>query len=346
MNLRMSALPLFLLFFAQTVTFAQQQPFVKDVSKRGTTAASFLEIGVGARSLAMGGAFVAQANDPTTIYWNVGGLAKLSKHGVSFTHNDWVADTKFDYVAAAFKLNEMGTLGASLAFFDLGDMQVRTVAEPEGTGQIFGGSDFAFTLAYAMNLTDNFAIGVATKVIRESIWDMHATAFALDAGIHYRMPFKGFTLGAMMSNFGTDMTMRGDNSLVLHDPDPGTTGNNGRIPADLQMESWSLPLNFQVGIAYEAFRSEQHRLVLEVDALHPNNNYESLNLGGEFVFGNFLALRGGYNSLFLDDAEQSYTFGAGITREFMGNVRVAVDFAYADFGRLENSKKFSFLIEF
>ena len=325
---------------------AQETPFVSNVSKRGTTAASFLEIGVGARALAMGSAFVALADDPTTIYWNVAGLGKLAKHGVSFTHNDWIADTKFDFIAASVRLSQKSTLGASLAFFSLGDLEVRTVDEPGGTGQVFNGNDFAFSLAYAMNLTDNFSIGLASKFVKQSIWDMSAHAFAFDVGIHYRLPFKGFTLGAMMTNFGTDMKIAGDNSLILYDPDLQSTGNNGRIPADIQTESWSLPLNFQVGLAYTAVNTDLHKIFLAVDALHPNNNYESVNFGGEYVFNDFLAFRGGYKALFLAESEESYTWGLGIKREFLGNVRVSIDFAYADFGRLENSKKFSFLIEF
>ncbi|NIT71857.1 MAG: PorV/PorQ family protein [Phycisphaerae bacterium] len=334
-----------LMVFAQVV-WSQETPFVSDVSKKGTTAAAFLEIGVGARALAMGSAFVALADDPTTIYWNVAGLAKSEKHGVSFTHNDWIADTKFDFIVGSFKLGRYGTVGVSFTNFSVGDMEVRTVDEPEGTGQVFGGNDVAFSLAYAMNLTDNFSMGLATKFIQQSIWDMSASAFAVDVGVHYRLPFKGFRLGAVMTNFGSDLKMSGDNTLILHDPDLATTGNNGRIPADLQMESWSLPLNFQVGIAYTAVHTELHKINLAADALHPNNNYESLNLGAEYVFNEFLALRVGYKSLFLQDSEEAYTWGLGIQKEFLGNVKVILDFAYADFGRLENSKKFSFAIEF
>ena len=51
------------------------------VSNVGTTAASFLDIGIGARSLSMGGAFVAVADDPTALYWNPAGMVT-----VSYTH--------------------------------------------------------------------------------------------------------------------------------------------------------------------------------------------------------------------------------------------------------------------
>jgi hypothetical protein len=42
--------------------------FPQNVSKTGTTAASFLEISVGAPAIGMGGAFVSLANDATALY--------------------------------------------------------------------------------------------------------------------------------------------------------------------------------------------------------------------------------------------------------------------------------------
>ena len=43
----------------------------------GTTSASFLEIGAGARSLAMGGAYVSLANDVSALYWNPAGIVSV-----------------------------------------------------------------------------------------------------------------------------------------------------------------------------------------------------------------------------------------------------------------------------
>ena len=42
-----------------------------------TTAASFLEIGSGAKSLSMGGAFVSIANDVSALYWNPAGIVNI-----------------------------------------------------------------------------------------------------------------------------------------------------------------------------------------------------------------------------------------------------------------------------
>ena len=72
----------FLLFLYSVIytpknLIAQQTPFSSSVSNVGTTAAAFLNIGVGSRANAMGGAFTAMADDATALYWNPAGLANL-----------------------------------------------------------------------------------------------------------------------------------------------------------------------------------------------------------------------------------------------------------------------------
>ncbi|MCK7482164.1 MAG: hypothetical protein M0C28_37180 [Candidatus Moduliflexus flocculans] len=54
------------------INIVNQILYSQNVSKAGTTAASFLEIGVGGPANAMGGAFVGLANDASALYWNVG----------------------------------------------------------------------------------------------------------------------------------------------------------------------------------------------------------------------------------------------------------------------------------
>jgi long-subunit fatty acid transport protein len=319
---------------------AQDQTYRSNVSKRGTTAANFLEIGVGARALALGSAFTALADDPSTIYWNVGGLAKLKRHGFMFNHSEWIADINFDFISGSFNFGKYGAVGLSITALTMGD------DEPEGNGQIFRAADFAVSLAYSYRLTDRFAIGVNSKVIRQKIWEMSAVGFAVDLGVHYATPFKGLNLGMSITNFGTQMKLSGPNSLILYDPNPSSSGNNGRIPGEIQMTSWPLPLNFRIGLAYNLFNTEYHNAVIAVDAEHPNNNYESVSVGAEYVYRKMIAIRGGYNTLFLEDAEESISMGAGIIYPLLGNVLLRFDFAYADFGLFDNVYKYTVGIEF
>ena len=333
------------LVLISSMTFCQSD-FVSDVSKRGTTAADFLSLSQGARATAMGSAFVGVANDQSAMFWNPAGLAKIDGIGIMVDHTNWLADIAYNYIAASYNFGGMGTVGFSFISSSYGDMKVTTVDAPNGTGQVFSVSDIAFSLGYAINLTDNFAIGFNPKIIYQSIWEASAVGFAMDLGVLYKTPFDGIVLGMSISNFGTKMQMQGSTTLVTYDPDLTSTGNNGKIPANLSTDYWSLPLNFRVGLAYSPISTENNKVTIAVDALHPSDNYESVNVGAEYVFKDIIALRGGYKSLFLQNSEESFALGFGVKQILLGNVALRVDYAYQNFGRLNYIQKFTLGVSF
>jgi long-subunit fatty acid transport protein len=333
-----------LIIIVTTSLFSQD--FVSNVSKRATTAAPFLSIGQGTRAVGMGSAFVAISDDPSSIYWNPAGIAKIQGASFLVDHTNWLADINYNFLALTYNLGDFGTIGASFTTSDYGDMKVTTVDQPEGTGEIFSASDAAFSFAWAIQLTDNFAIGFNPKFIYQSIWKMSSTAIALDMGVQYVTPFDGIVLAMSISNFGTKMQLQGNSALVLYDPDPNNSGNNGAIPAYLQTDTWELPLNFRVGLSYEPIKTDMHKITLAVDALHVSDNYESVNVGGEYTFNSFFSLRGGYQSLFLKDSEEKFSLGAGLKQLLLGNISVQFNYAYQDFGRLTNIQKFSVIVTF
>jgi opacity protein-like surface antigen len=322
------------------------QVFVSDVSKKGTTAAPFLSIGQGARAIGMGSAFVGVVNDVSSIYWNPAGLTKAQGINVIFDHTLWIADIKYNYFAASYNLGNYGTVGISYTGSDIGEMRVTTISQPEGTGETFTSTQAAFSIAYAMQLTESFSIGFNPKFIYESIWRMNATAFALDLGVQYVTPFDGAILAMSISNFGTSMQLLGNSNLVLHDLDPGSTGNNGDIPAYLETNSWALPLNFRVGVAYNPYFSDLHKVIVAIDAMHPSDDYESVNFGAEYAYDDLIFIRGGFKSLFLKDSEESFSLGFGLMQKLIGSVVLKIDYAYQDFGRFSDIQKFSLSVTF
>ncbi len=332
-----------LILLIPVMTFAQ---FVSDVSKRGTTAAPFLTISQGARATGMGSAFVAVADDPSTIFWNAAGIARLPNSGVVFDHTQWIADIGYNFAAFSLNLGSFGAVGFSFVASDVGDMSVTTIEEPEGTGESFTVTDVAASITWAYNITDNFSIGLNPKIVYQGVWKMSDYALAIDMGVLYNTPFKGITLGASITNFGSKMKLDGTSSVVLYDDDTETSGNNGRIPARLQVDEWDLPLGFKVGLSYRPFTSGIHDLVIAADASHPNDNYEYLNIGGEYTFDDMFSVRGGFKSMFLDESEESFTLGAGLKQQIMGNISIRFDYAYADFGRFDNIQKFTVGINF
>ena len=325
-----------------------QKLYSQNVSKVGTTAASFLEIGVGAPANAMGGAFVGRANDASTLYWNVGGIATLDQYEAILVHTTWIADTKFDYAGLVIPLGTFGNFGLSFTSLSMEDMKVRTVEQPDGTGENFSASDISVALSFARKFTDRFSIGITAKYIKQSIWHMSSSAFAIDAGTLFKTDLLGgMTIGAVMSNFGTPMRLDGRDTRYFIRVDDTKQGSNERIPTNIELDSWDLPLHFQIGVSVPAYQMDNYKLIVSADAEVPNNNYQSLNLGAEFSFMDFLSLRGGYNSLFLKDTEGGLSFGAGFNSNMLLSTAVVnFDYAYRDFGKLKNVHSFSVGIRF
>jgi len=320
----------------------------QDVSKTGTVAATFLEIPVGAPAVAMGSAFVSLASDATSLYWNPAGAAWLTHSEVVGMHTNWIADTRFDYAAFVLPLEDFGTLGLNVTSLSMDDMKVTTVEMPEGDGEYFSAGDLAVGVSYAHRLTDRFTIGFNAKYIQQTIWHESANAFALDVGTIFRTDlFGGLTIGASLSNFGTPMKMSGRDARQFGILDATKPGTNSQIPEDIEMDSWDLPLLFQIGVSTTPLKTDDYRLVIAADALHPNDNFESINLGAEFAFQDILFLRGGFNGVALPDREGGLSLGFGLsTATFLSNTTVRFDYAYRDMGRLSNINVFSLSARF
>ncbi len=315
------------------------------LTKTGTTSAQFLKIGIGARAIGMGGAFNSVADDISSIYWNPAGLSRISGRGeATFNYVDWIMDIRYSFAAFALNLGNLGTIGMQISSLAMGEMEVRTVEMPDGTGERFKAGGLMMGISYARQLTDRFAIGFNAKYVREYIWHEVAQGFALDFGTLYITPFlNGMRIGASMSNYGTKMQLTGRDLIIIYTVGGGT-GNN--INAFIQTDKFEMPLIFRVGLSNDFIKTESQRLTTAIDAIHPNDNTEYLNLGIEYSFKEIFFLRGGYKSLFEKGGEQRYTFGAGLRYSVARGLALAVDYAYLDFGRLKNVQYLTLSVKF
>jgi opacity protein-like surface antigen len=263
-----------------------------------------------------------------------------------FTHSRWFADISYEWAGAMVNVGNLGMIGLSVTYLDYGDMEVTTLEEPDGTGQTFSAHDMAIALSYAKNLTDRFSMGGNVKYVGQTIKNTSASALAFDVGVLFLSDVYGLRIGASITNFGTDMQLSGKDLMVAHDVAPNIEGNNDQILADLRTDDFPLPLTFKVGLGMDVVKSEAHTVTVGVDALHPKDNAEYLNVGGEYVFNNMIALRAGYKSLFLDNTEEGLTLGFGIGYDFAPNLRLQLDYAYQDMDILEKTQHFSLGIKF
>ncbi|MEJ5263241.1 MAG: hypothetical protein WHT45_11210, partial [Ignavibacterium sp.] len=71
-----------------------------------------------------------------------------------------------------------------------------------------------------------------------------------------------------------------------------------------------------------------------------------INSGLEYSWNEIVFIRGGYNSLFETDSEKGLTVGFGLNYRLIDAIKIKLDYAYQDFGRLNSVHYFSFGIKF
>lgn len=315
--------------------------FAGGVTKVGTTAAGFLSIDVGARAVSMGGAYVAVAEDATAMYWNTSGIARIDKFTLLFHHTKWLADISHNYMGVILPVQSIGSFGVNITSLTMGDMERTTISNPDGTGEYFSAGSYAIGLCFARNLTNRFAIGFNVKYINEQIYHSAASGIAFDVGTIFNTQFYGLRIGMSITNYGSKMQMQGKDMLTQVDIDPLLAGNNENLNSYLKTDEYDLPLLFRVGVAIDVLKDyEKNNLLLAVDALHPNNDTESINIGAEYAFNKMFFLRGGYNTMFAKDSESGMALGAGLAIN-SGNASLKFDYAYHDFGILNDVQIFS-----
>jgi hypothetical protein len=157
----------------------------------------FLNIGAGARGLAMGSAQVASVNDATAGYWNPAGLAEVKDNpNINLMHAEYFAGIgKYDYGAIALPIQDnRRTIGFSLLRFAVDDIpNTLFLVEPDGSInynniQTFSSADYAFLFSFAQNLKETedqtISFGINAKIIHRKVGSFaSAWGFGVDAGL-------------------------------------------------------------------------------------------------------------------------------------------------------------------
>ncbi len=301
-----------LLFGAVILILLVFPEWVWGQAKVGTAGAQFLELGVSARAIGMGEAFLSICDDASAVYYNPAGLAQLMQREVLFTHISYPAEIKYDFVALAFPTPRFGGVwGVGFCMLNAGDMDYTDYPVAFYPTQTFTAKDYALSLSYARNLTDRFGLGITLKIIDELYDTERATGWAADVGTLYDTGFKGFKVGMMVSNFGPDLK--------------------------LISESYPLPMNFRFGGVLDLFRGENHSAVFAVEGNHPNDNMEKFNTGVEYCFKDFFSLR--FGNYFEYDVG-GISAGGGL-RLNISERELSFDYGYHDMGYLESTHRFS-----
>jgi hypothetical protein len=314
-------------------------------SKTGTTIGQFLLIEPSARIAGMGNAGASAEGGLDAVYFNPAVIGLLHDYNVQFTHSAWLAGIAYDYVAVSLPAGKWGSAVASLTALNSGEIDVRTVEQPLGTGERYSVSDVALGLGYGRQVTDRFSAGARVSYVQETIWNSSLNTVVFDFGTLYQVSERGLRIGASLSNFGTRGRFSGRDLAIVYDGDPTRYGDNGALPGEVYTDAFAVPTFFRVGVGMPLRLSPQANVQLAVDAFHPSDNTEGVSAGAELEYLRRFALRAGWQAAFQRDTELGLTLGVGL----WGKLDVygyKVDYGWAEHRRLGGTHRVTFGLAF
>jgi len=319
----------------------------RELSKVGTSMGQFLKIGAGARGTALGDAYSSEVKDVTALYWNPAGIQKIGHATFGLAQTKLYAGITYNFLGFVMPINSNTTAGLSIIYLNSGNIEMTTIAEPEGTGTTFTATNVAVGLSVAQRLTDRFDLGVTLKYIQEKLFREKASTFAFDIGSQFNTGIYGMKLGMSLANFGGKMKLDGpDLSRDVTNENTGITYDGGVRWKTLD---WPIPLVFRLGISDDIvgenssiIKSRQHRLTVILEANDPTDHYLRYNYGLEYEWQKFFALRFGYKGNY-DEAD--FTAGLGLNFAKFG-LNGRLDYSFNNYGILGYVHNYSFEFNF
>lgn len=302
-------------------------------TRTGTTLGQFLLIEPGARLTAIGNAGVATDGELEGAYYNPAAAGRITRLQLQLAHVEWLAGIRYDHVAAAVPLGEWGIGFATIASLNSGEIDVRTVNFPLGTGERYSVSNIAIGAGLARPISERFAVGLQVKYFQETVWHTSAGTVTFDVGSIYRLRPDGLHIGSSISNFGTGARFSGRDLRITYDDNPDQAGDNSALPGERYVQQYPVPILFRVGVGYPWRPAPGWRIWASAEAHHPNANPESVNGGVEATYRDLVSIRAGYQGLFLEESEEGLTLGTGV-RSGLESFDYRIDYAWADHGRL------------
>lgn len=330
-------------------------------SRVGTRGANFLEIGIGARGLALAGAYTSLSEGVTALYWNPAGIGEMEGPAAAVSIEQLYGTDGLDhnFVGGVLPIGANGAFGISLTQLSSGDIERTTEAFPDGGDPAFG-STFSYTataagLYYGRRLTDRLALGVGLKFVTEGIDNAKASYYGVDVGTKFRTGLYGVHIAASLANLGTSSRFTGAaiERFSVDQFRPGFT------QVELATNSVQMPTLFRFSVRSDVFGTSdallganpQHNLVVVAEFQDAIDTDVQMAMGTEYSFRDMVFLRAGkrwVNEKQADFRSGSFglALGGGVRLPLGAGRRLSFDYAFTDMGDLNNVNVFSIELGF
>ncbi len=306
--------------------------------KIAQTGMKFLSVSTDARMSGMSNAVTSlDGSSSMALFFNPASMANAGwKSSYALGKTKWIADINYVYGSMAYRpaQGQYGVFGITYVAVDYGDF-LGTIRAGNDQGFLdvgtFSPSAYAIGLGYAKALSSKFSVGGHVRYVNQDLVggavsflsdqsvkanNYEENVFAFDFGILYKTGFKSLNFGMNVHNFSREI--------------------------QYIQESFQLPLIFEMGISMNMLDlldvdQTRHSLVFSLDAVHPRDYSEQIDVGLEYVFMKTFALRTGFTT---PTDEQGLSFGLGLKQNIAG-FGFDLDYAYTSFGVFEDIHRFT-----
>ncbi|MEQ8360715.1 MAG: PorV/PorQ family protein [Cytophagales bacterium] len=299
--------------------------------RTGISSLTFLKNNMSPRSIAMGGFHVGIEGDAYSLYTNPASMVDVKNFSLASSNQFIIQGLNQSYFSAILPTENGGAWGMQVTAQTSEKMERRTEFQPGGTGEYFYASSIAAGAAYGKTLSDKFSFGIQIKYIQERLAEYIDHSAAIDLGFLYRTDFKALQFAILLQNFGTNSSLSGD-----------------FLELDFNRSNYDLSSNspatvFKLGMSMRPLEKGDHVLITGIQLNHPNDNAENIRLGLEYMYREFLFLRGGYKLNVLGQTLPS--FGAGLKTR-IGKHPLRIDYAInpTNFLGIQHSAGISFTL--
>lgn len=251
---------------------------VVPVSFAGVDAMPHLRLGAGARSIGMGGAFTAIADDATATVWNPAGLGSAADLSLNFSTQQLDLDRSHNFIALTKSLGSAGSIG--LAVTNAGVSGIQQYDARERYGGTFDYSANAYSLSYGIGF-GNFGIGLTGRMLMDN--------FGAE-GVESQSGFGGVDVGLMGHALHIDV---GEEKVPTFHYGLAAKYLGAALGED------TVPMVISVGAAYNLYMGNVVTFAadLEQEMVNLDESATSLRLGAEYTIVTYkstaLAIRGG-----------------------------------------------------
>jgi len=276
----------------------------------GTNGADFLNIGIGARPIAMGGAYAGLADDVNSMYWNPAGLNNIKGRELSGNYIMWLEGISCGQLSYVQSREGKSTIGVGINYLTTGSIEqteIDTNNSYVATGKTFSSQDMAVNVSMGKQIGEDTLGGISLKMIQSSIEAESANTYAADAGvlidlINYDFPFM---LGISVQNLGAGIKYMQD--------------------------SESLPMSYRAGLSYiYLVDKSDDKVNFAFDISKAGSSDMTLHLGAEYLMGKTMALRAGYRKAGGSESLAGLSGGFGY-KDVSG---IGIDYAWVPYGDL------------